>query len=92
MKAGTISPNAKTIQWRTQPYKGLYSEADCSYFGLVQYLTMKSGGYHLEFSKVKDRFAQILSQIPWLNIEAIQTDLKSGINFFCFQENTENKG
>lgn len=51
---------------------------------------MKSGGYHLEFSKVKDRFAQILSQIPWLNIGAIQAGLKSVIKsvieFFKFKK------
>lgn len=35
VKTGTVGPNAKTIQWRTRPYKGLYSEDDCSYFGLV---------------------------------------------------------
>ena len=47
---------------------------------------MKSGGYHLEFSKVKDWFAQILSQIPWLNIGAIQAGLKSVIEFFKFKK------
>ena len=53
---------------------------------------MKSGGFHIMRLKVKNRFARILIQILGLNIEATQTALKSGINFFVFQKTQKTKG
>ena len=40
---------------------------------------MKSGGFPIMCSKVKDRFAQISNQILGLNTEATQEGLKSVI-------------
>ena len=36
VKTGCVDPNGKTVQWHTtKNAAGLYSEGDCSYFGLV---------------------------------------------------------
>ena len=47
-------------------------------------------------SKVKDRFARILSRTLGLNIEETQADLKSGIksgiSFFVFSKTLQTKG
>ena len=36
VKTGSIQPNGKSVQWKTTKHAAeLYSEDDCSYFGLV---------------------------------------------------------
>jgi hypothetical protein len=35
VKGGTLCENGKTVQWHTCTKRGMYTEEDCSYFGLV---------------------------------------------------------
>ena len=99
VKSGTVGPNAKTIQWRTRAYKGLYSEDDCSYFGLV--LIPHDEIWWIPYNVLKGKrwFVPISSQTFGLNIEGTQTGLKSAksviktvIEFLNFKKTLQTKG
>ena len=54
VKTGCFQPNGKTIQWKTTKHAaGLYTEADCSYFGLV--LVPHNEVWWIPFSEVRGK-------------------------------------
>ena len=54
VKSGCFNPNGKTVQWHTtKNAAGLYSEGDCSYFGLV--LIPRNEVWWIPFSEVRGR-------------------------------------
>ena len=54
VKTGSFQPNGKTIQWKTTKHAAeLYSEGDCSYFGLV--LIPRNEVWWIPFSEVRGK-------------------------------------
>ena len=54
VKTGCVNPNGKTVQWHTtKNAAGLYSEGDCSYFGLV--LIPRNEIWWIPFSEVRGK-------------------------------------
>jgi hypothetical protein len=54
VKSGCVNPNGKTVQWHTTKNTArLYSEGDCSYFGLV--LVPNNEVWWIPFSEIKGR-------------------------------------
>ena len=54
VKSGCVNPNGKTVQWHTTKHAhGLYSERDCSYFGLV--LLSHNEIWWIPFSEVRGK-------------------------------------
>ena len=54
VKSGCVNPNGKTVQWHTtKSAAGLYSEGDCSYFGLV--LLSHNEVWWIPFSEVSGK-------------------------------------
>ena len=54
VKSGCVNPNGKTVQWHTtKSAAGLYSEGDCSYFGLV--LIPRNEVWWMPFSEIRGK-------------------------------------
>ena len=54
VKTGSPQPNGKTVQWKTTKHAAeLYSEDDCSYFGLV--LIPRNEVWWIPFSEVRGK-------------------------------------
>ena len=89
VKTGCVNPNGKTVQCHTtKNAAGLYSEGDCSYFGLV--LIPRNEVWWIPFSEVRgkqsvctnierDQLAEYRAATDGLKKVSLKLSLKIGV-------------